>query len=151
MVVCYFGREVCFYSNAHSVGQNKQQSFQWAAPQFALFSVCGIWGEKHKLQKGKFQKELDCCVCTQVAAVVCWTRSATQSFQQPVCGKRVSLWGQTELFHNRWNMVWKLLGTSGDLMWTAQKSVRRRLNSSFWKNERSRILSYFPYCFNWFY
>lgn len=144
MDVCYFGREVCFYCNSHSVTHNKQQHFQQAAPRFVLFSVCGIGGEKPKLQKGKSGKELDCCVypgsCCGVLNQICNAVISTCGMSEPV--------GSNWVIPQQVNMVWKLLETSGDLVWTAQKSVCKRLNSNFWKNESGRILSNFPYCFN---
>lgn len=145
MVVCYFGREVCFDCNSHSVRPSKQY-FQWAVPRF---SVCGIWGEKQKIQNGKFWKEWDCRVCTQVAAVVCWTRSATQPFLQHVCGIRVSLWGQTESFHSRWITAWNLWKLQETLCEQHRNLCAEDSVAVSEKNQTGRILSSFPYCFNW--
>lgn len=142
MVVWCFDREVCFYCNSNSVRQNKQQYFQWPVPQFALFSVCGIWGDRRKAQaaEGKIPEGIELlCVhpgsCCGVLNQICSTVISTAS---PWCESEPV---RTELFHNRGNTVWKLLWTSGDLMWTAEKAVCRRLNINFWKNGRAILFS----------
>lgn len=124
--------------NSHSVRQNKWQHFQWPVPWFALLSVLGISGTGRRAQavEGKILEThwLNRCVCTQVACCAKADLWFSRFNRESVTRKpeRMSLAIPT------WKILWKLLGTSGDLMGTAQKSVCEEFNSRFKKKMRKQ-------------